>query len=69
MGGAISMLPWSYDDFLLGRALEIAGLLGAIAHDLDGLHYVLRLVVIGVAKVGGPLQVLRHLVEDLRGSR
>ena len=58
------------DDFLLGSVLEIAGLLGAIAHDLDGLHYVLRLVVIGVAKIGGPLQVLRHLIEDLgKGSQ
>ena len=53
------------DDFLLRSGLEVAGLLGAIAHDLDGLHYVLRLVVVGVAEVGGPLQVLRHLVEDL----
>ena len=55
-----------FDDLLLRGVLEIAGCLGAVAHDLDGLHHVLRLVVIGVAEVGGPLEVLRHLVENLR---
>ena len=56
-----------FDDLLLRGVLEIAGCLGAVTHDLlDGLHHVLRLVVMGVAEVGGPLEVLRHLVEDLR---
>ena len=54
------------DHFLLRGGLEITGLLGAGPHDLNGLHHVLLLVVVGVAKIGGPLKILRHLVENLR---
>ena len=58
-------VPLILDDFLLRCVLEVAGLLGTITHDLYGLHYILRLVVIGIAKVGGPLEVLGHLIQDL----
>ena len=53
-------------DFLLRGGLEITRLLRAIAHNLDCLHHVHWLVVISVSEVGGPRQVLRHLVENLR---
>ena len=45
--------------------LQIARLLGALAQHLDGLHHVLRLVVVGVAEVGGPLQVVVQHVENV----
>ena len=49
----------------LRRGLEIACLLGALAQHLDRLHHILRLVVVGIAEVGGPLQVVVQHVENV----
>ena len=38
----------------------------ALAKDLDSVKHVLRLVVVGVAQVGGPLKVAIHHGQDLR---
>jgi len=52
------------DGFLRG-VLEGSCTEGALAEDLDGLHDVLRLVVVRVAEVGGPGNVVVHLCQDL----
>lgn len=52
-------------DLLLGCGLEISGLLGALPEDLHGLHYILRLVVVSVAEVGGPVEVVVEHVEHV----
>ncbi len=49
----------------LRRAFQVACLLGALAQHLDGLHHILRLVVVGIAEVGGPLQVVVQHVEHV----
>jgi hypothetical protein len=49
---------------LLGRGLKIARLLGSLAHYLYGIHYILLLVVIGIAKRGRPAEVLVHISKD-----
>ena len=41
-------------------------MLGAVTQHLHGLHYVLGLVVISIAQVGRPLQVLVQHVKNLR---
>jgi hypothetical protein len=42
-----------------------------LSHGLDRIHYILRLIVVGVAEVGRPLEVLVHLGEHgwERGER
>ena len=45
-------------DRFLWSVLEGSGVLSALAEDLHSSQHVLRLVVVGVAEVGGPLQVL-----------
>lgn len=58
------------NDFLLLRVLKVSSRLCATTQHLDGLHHVLWLVVIRIAEVGGPLEVLREHVENLReGSK
>ena len=54
---------------LLWRTLQVAGLLSAPAHHLHCLEYVLWLVVVRIAQVGGPLQVAVHLRQHLRKRR
>jgi hypothetical protein len=46
---------------LLRRALKIARFLGSLAHHLHGIHYILLLVVIGIAEGGRPGEVLVHI--------
>src|SRR6202012_3985391 len=41
----------------LRRTLQLTGLLSTLAHLLHSVHHVLRLVVIGIPKIGCPLQV------------
>ena len=51
---------------LLRRALKIAGLLGALAHHLDGVRYILLLVVISIAERRRPGQIFVHISQDGR---
>src|SRR5580692_8584892 len=53
---------------LLRRVFEIAGLLGAPTHHLHSVHYVLLLVVVGVAEGRRPGKILVHIPDD-RGKR
>src|SRR5580698_9919761 len=53
----------------LRRTLQLAGLLGTLAHLLHGIHHVLRLVVIGIPQIGRPLQVTIHLRKYRREGR
>ncbi|MCY1218651.1 hypothetical protein D9M72_306000 [compost metagenome] len=51
--------------------LEATGLRGALAHHLDRVHHVGRVVVVGLAQRGGPRDVAGHLVHHgpERGER
>ncbi len=51
-------------DNLLRRVLQIAGSLGFAAHDLNGVHHILLLVVVGVAERRGPGKILVHVSQD-----
>ena len=51
---------------LLRRWVEMARLLRAAAHHLNGVHHVLFLVVVGVAEGRGPRKVFIHVAEDRR---
>ena len=53
-------------DILLLVAFQVAGLLGALAHDLHGIHYALRNVEISIAKSRGPGQTRRPSVSGRR---
>ena len=46
---------------LLRSAAQVAGALCLVAHALHGVHHILRLVIVGVAQIGRPLDVLVHL--------
>ena len=48
---------------------QSSGGLSAPAHHLDCLEYVLRLVVVGIAQVGGPLLIAVHLRQHLGKRR
>ena len=48
-------------DGLLFRTAQVTCSLCLLAHCLHGIHYVLGLVIVGVAQVGCPLEVLIHL--------
>lgn len=52
-------------DLDLVVVLEPAGLGGALAHDLDRVHHVGRVVVVGLAQCLGPGQVAGHLVHHV----
>ena len=47
----------------LGGALQLAGTRCTLTHDLDRVHHVVRVVVVGLPESGGPWQILRHLVQ------
>lgn len=54
---------------LLVRGLECATLLGLSPHPLNGIRDPLRLVDKRIAKIAGPLDVVVHLIDDLRKPR
>ena len=53
-------------DGLLRSGLEISRFLRAAAHDLNGVHHVGLLVVVGIAERGGPGKIFVHVAEDGR---
>src|SRR5271154_1697452 len=60
-----------HGNILLRGALEVAGLLGLLAHHLHGVHHVLLLVVVSIAQGGRPGKILVHISKDgrKRGER
>jgi len=53
-------------DSLLRRGLEISRFLRAATHDLNGIHHVGLLVVIGIAERRGPGKIFVHIAENGR---
>jgi hypothetical protein len=54
---------------LLLVRLQIAGVLGLLAHALHSLHHVVLLREEGVAKVGRPLNIIGESLHDIRKRR
>ena len=52
-------------DILLLVAFQVPRLLGALAHDLHGVHHVLGNVEIGVSKGRSPRQACCHLIQHI----
>jgi hypothetical protein len=55
----------SGDSLLRGR-FQVAGCLRALPHHLNCIHYVLRLVVVGISESCRPIKILVHLRVDCR---
>lgn len=57
------------DDLLLRGGLQVAQVIGGHAEALDGIHDVLLLILEGLAKLRGPIQVIVHPFQNIRIMR